>query len=88
MINVVLYEPEIPQNTGNIIRSCMAMNARLHLIEPLGFYMDEAKKQLRFDATISFDVDHQQTMDKLQNSIEAAFPDYTVSITGDIDTAD
>ena len=53
-----------------------------------GFYMDEAKKQLRFDATISFDVDHQQTMDKLQNSIEAAFPDYTVSITGDIDTAD
>ena len=42
MINVVLYEPEIPQNTGNIIRSCMAMNARLHLIEPLGFYMDEA----------------------------------------------
>ena len=53
-----------------------------------GFYMDEAKKQLRFDATISFDVDHQQTMDKLQKSIEAAFPDYTVSITGDIDTAD
>ena len=41
MINVVLYEPEIPQNTGNIIRSCMAFNARLHLIEPLGFFMDE-----------------------------------------------
>lgn len=41
MLNVVLYEPEIPQNTGNIIRSCMALNARLHLIEPLGFYLDE-----------------------------------------------
>ncbi len=53
-----------------------------------GFYMDEAKKQLRFDATISFDVNHQETMEKLQKSIEAAFPDYTVSITGDIDTAD
>lgn len=41
MINVVLYEPEIPQNTGNIMRTCMAFNCRLHLIEPLGFYMDE-----------------------------------------------
>ena len=53
-----------------------------------GFYMNDAGTHLRFDATISFDVDHQQTMDKLQKSIEAAFPDYTVSITGDIDTAD
>jgi tRNA (cytidine/uridine-2'-O-)-methyltransferase len=41
MINVVLYEPEIPQNTGNIMRTCMAFGCRLHLIEPLGFYMDE-----------------------------------------------
>ena len=45
MINVVLYEPEIPQNTGNIMRTCMAFGCRLHLIEPLGFYMDE--KHLR-----------------------------------------
>ncbi len=42
MINVVLYEPEIPQNTGNIMRTCMAFHCRLHLIEPLGFYLDEA----------------------------------------------
>lgn len=41
MINVVLYEPEIPQNTGNIIRTCMAFNMRLHLIEPLGFSFDD-----------------------------------------------
>ncbi len=41
MLNVVLYEPEIPQNTGNIMRTCMAFNCRLHLIEPLGFYLDE-----------------------------------------------
>ena len=41
MINVVLYEPEIPQNTGNIMRSCKAFNCRLHLIEPLGFHLDE-----------------------------------------------
>ncbi len=45
MIHVVLYEPEIPQNTGNIMRTCMAANCQLHLIEPLGFKMDE--KHLR-----------------------------------------
>lgn len=43
MINVVLYEPEIPQNTGNIIRTCMAFNMHLHLIEPLGFSFDDKK---------------------------------------------
>ena len=37
MINIVLVEPEIPQNTGNIARTCAATGARLHLIEPLGF---------------------------------------------------
>ncbi len=37
MINIVLFEPEIPQNTGNIMRTCVATNAKLHLIEPLGF---------------------------------------------------
>ena len=41
MINVVLYEPEIPQNTGNIMRTCVAVNAKLHLIEPLGFKLDD-----------------------------------------------
>lgn len=40
MINIVLYEPEIPQNTGNIMRTCVATGARLHLIEPLGFSVD------------------------------------------------
>lgn len=41
MINIVLYEPEIPQNTGNIMRTCVATGARLHLIEPLGFKVDD-----------------------------------------------
>lgn len=36
-VHVVLYEPEIPQNTGNIIRTCVAADVKLHLIEPLGF---------------------------------------------------
>ena len=41
MINIVLHEPEIPANTGNIGRTCVAAGARLHLIEPLGFRLDE-----------------------------------------------
>ena len=41
MLNVVLYEPEIPQNTGNIMRTCAATNTKLHLIKPLGFSLDE-----------------------------------------------
>lgn len=44
-LNIVLYEPEIPQNTGNIMRTCVAVGAKLHLIEPLGFSLDE--KHLR-----------------------------------------
>ncbi len=42
MINIVLYEPEIPGNTGNIMRTCVATGTKLHLIEPLGFSLDEA----------------------------------------------
>lgn len=42
MINIVLYEPEIPQNTGNIMRTCVATNSKLHLIKPLGFKLDDS----------------------------------------------
>ncbi len=42
-INIVLHEPEIPQNTGNISRTCAATGASLHLIEPLGFEITDAR---------------------------------------------
>ena len=42
-INIVLHEPEIPQNTGNIARTCAVVGASLHLIKPLGFCPDSAK---------------------------------------------
>lgn len=45
MLNIVLHEPEIPANTGNIGRTCVATGTRLHLIKPLGFSLDE--KNLR-----------------------------------------
>lgn len=40
-LNIVLFEPEIPQNTGNIMRTCVGINAKLHLIKPLGFSLEE-----------------------------------------------
>ena len=43
MFHVILYQPEIPPNTGNIIRLCANTGARLHLVEPLGFELDEPR---------------------------------------------
>ena len=43
MFNIVLYQPEIPPNTGNIMRLCANTGCRLHLIEPLGFDLEEKK---------------------------------------------
>ena len=40
-LNIVLYQPEIPQNTGNIARTCVLTNSTLHLIKPLGFNIDD-----------------------------------------------
>ncbi|MFP6604053.1 MAG: TrmH family RNA methyltransferase, partial [Pirellulaceae bacterium] len=44
-LNIVLHQPEIPQNTGNVGRSCLAVGAKLWLVKPLGFQLDE--KNLR-----------------------------------------
>ena len=55
--NIVLFEPEIPQNTGNIGRTCVATDTRLHLIEPLGFRLDEkALKRAGMDYWKDLDV--------------------------------
>lgn len=43
MFSIILYEPEIPPNTGNIIRLCANTGAALHLVEPLGFELDDAR---------------------------------------------
>lgn len=50
MLHVVLHQPEIPPNTGNVIRLCANAGARLHLVEPLGFALDDAKlRRARLD---------------------------------------
>lgn len=57
MINIVLHEPEIPANTGNIGRTCAATGAQLHLIQPLGFSLDEKHlKRAGMDYWSSLDV--------------------------------
>lgn len=43
MLHIVLFQPEIPENTGNIARTCVAFNAHLHLIRPYGFFLNSAK---------------------------------------------
>ena len=58
MLNVVLFEPEIPTNTGNIMRTCVATNTVLHLIEPLGFSLDE-KHLLRSGMDYIDELDYQ-----------------------------
>ena len=48
-INIVLHEPEIPQNTGNIARTCAAIGAKLHLVHPLGFSISEKAVKRIYD---------------------------------------
>lgn len=69
MLNIVLFEPEIPANTGNIGRTCVATGTRLHLIEPLGFRLNEKNlKRAGMDYWDSLDVttyiDYQDFLEK------------------------
>ena len=68
-LNIVLFEPEIPSNTGNIGRTCVATGARLHLIEPLGFSLSEkALKRAGMDYWHQIDVtrylDYEEFLEK------------------------
>ncbi len=72
MLNVVLVEPEIPPNTGNIARLCLAAGARLHLVEPLGFSLDEkALKRAGMDYWDKCDVHTWPSLEALQAKAES-----------------
>lgn len=63
-INIVLHEPEIPQNTGNIARTCAAVGASLHLIKPLGFEIDDRKlKRAGLDYWDKLDITYYDGLD-------------------------
>ena len=63
-LNIVLVEPQIPQNTGNIARTCAATGARLHLVEPMGFQVDDRKlKRAGLDYWHFLDITYYQSLD-------------------------
>lgn len=66
-LNIVLFEPEIPQNTGNIGRTCVLTNSSLHLIKPLGFSIDEkAVKRAGLDYWPQLDLHIYESFEELQ----------------------
>lgn len=73
-INIVLYQPEIPQNTGNIMRSCVAFNAKLHLIKPLGFSLeDKYMKRSSLDYLQYLDWEVYENYDDFKSKNEGTF---------------
>lgn len=74
MINIVLFEPEIPGNTGNIMRICAATDTKLHLIKPLGFSLDESYVK-RSGANYINDCDYQvyENWDDFKSNNEGTF---------------
>ena len=63
-LNIVLLEPEIPQNTGNIARTCAATGASLHLIEPMGFTVTDAKlKRAGLDSWTKLDITYYKNIE-------------------------
>ncbi len=63
-LNIVLVEPQIPQNTGNIARTCAATGAKLHLVEPMGFRVDDAKlKRAGLDYWHLLDITYYENLD-------------------------
>lgn len=62
-LNIVLVEPRIPQNAGNVARTCAATGARLHLVEPMGFQVDSAKlKRAGLDYWQYLDITHYRSL--------------------------
>lgn len=63
-LNLVLVEPEIPQNTGNIARTCAATGARLHIVKPMGFKIDDKKlKRAGLDYWYLLDITYYENLD-------------------------
>ncbi len=64
-MNIVLVEPEIPQNTGNIARTCAATGAKLHLVGPMGFVIDDKKlKRAGLDYWHLLDIEYYDSLDE------------------------
>ena len=68
--HIVLVEPEIPQNTGNIARTCSVTGAKLHLVRPLGFEIDDSKlKRAGLDYWHELDIEYHDSFDELKENM-------------------
>ena len=89
MFNIVLVEPEIPQNTGNISRTCAATHSVLHLIRPLGFEIsDRTLKRAGLDYWQYLDVRYYDSFDELYEKYKADGNFYFLSTKGKIRYSD
>jgi tRNA (cytidine/uridine-2'-O-)-methyltransferase len=79
MLDIVLYQPEIPPNTGNIIRLCANTGFRLHLIRPFGFVMDD--KKLRRAGLDYHELANVEMHDSLDDYLSACNPNRVMAIT-------
>ena len=78
IINIVMVEPEIPQNTGNVARTCAATGARLHLVGPMGFKIDDKKlKRAGLDYWQFLDITYYESLDDFFAKNQGDFFFYT-----------
>ncbi len=77
-LNIVMVEPEIPQNTGNVARTCAATGARLHLVGPMGFTIDDKKlKRAGLDYWQYLDITYYENLDDFFSKNQGVFFYYT-----------
>lgn len=91
-INIVLVEPEIPQNTGNIARTCAATGARLHIVKPMGFTIDDKKlKRSGLDYWHYLDITYYDGLEDFFSKVKGDFYYFTTKarqVYSDIDYPD
>ncbi|MDO4666601.1 MAG: tRNA (cytidine(34)-2'-O)-methyltransferase [Streptococcus sp.] len=69
--HIVLFEPQIPQNTGNIARTCAATNSSLHIIKPMGFPIDDRKmKRAGLDYWDKLDIHYYDNLEDFMNQVD------------------
>ncbi|MDO4565834.1 MAG: tRNA (cytidine(34)-2'-O)-methyltransferase [Oscillospiraceae bacterium] len=88
-LNIVLVEPQIPQNTGNIARTCAATGARLHLVRPLGFEPDDAKlKRAGLDYWYLLDITYYDSLEDFYSRNAGSFLYFSTKAARRYDEAD
>lgn len=91
-LNIVLVEPEIPQNTGNISRTCACTGARLHLVGPMGFVIDDKKlKRAGLDYWPLLDITYYQSLEEFLQKNDGPFYYFTTKgahVYSDVDYPD